>query len=61
MDGGSTAKLVNAYIEKEMSEFKKISEKELILGIAPAAKAAFYRKPYHCSSTVCFKNRPVLR
>lgn len=62
MYGKEAARLVNAYIEREMSEYRKVTEKELRSGrIAPEAKAAFSRKPYYGGSALNIKNRPVLR
>ena len=56
------ARIVNAYIEREMTEYRKVTEKELRSGvIAPEAKAAFSRKPYYGTSVINIKNRPVLR
>ena len=56
------ARIVNAYIEREMTEYRKVTEKELRSGvIAPEAKAAFSRKPYYGGSGISSKNRPVLR
>ena len=54
--------MINSYIEKEMSMFKKVSDKELSgSAIAPEARAAFNRKPYYNTAGINFKNRPVLR
>lgn len=63
MSEKGAARIVSTYIEREMSEYRKVTEKELRTGggIAPEAKAAFSRKPYYASSAVNFKNRPVLR
>ncbi len=56
------ARIVNAYMEREMTEYRKVTEKELQGGgIAPEAKAAFSRKPYYGGSQLNIKNRPVLR
>ena len=58
----NTAQVINSYIEKEMSMFKKVSDKELSgSAIAPEARAAFNRKPYYNTAGINFKNRPVLR
>ena len=56
----NTAQVINSYIEKEMSMFKKVSDKELS-GSAIAPRAAFNRKPYYNTAGINFKNRPVLR
>jgi len=54
--------IVNAYIERELSEYRKVTEKELrIGGITPEARVAFSRKPYYGAPAVGIKNRPVLR
>ena len=55
IDGNGTAKQVTTYVEKDVSESKKITEKELSHGVAPAAKAAFNRKPYDYSSNLGLK------
>lgn len=56
------ARIVGAYIEREMSEYRKVTEKDLrVGGVAPEAKAAFSRKPYYGASSINLKNRPVLR
>lgn len=57
-----TARIVTAYMEREISEYRKVTEKELrVGGIAPEARAAFSRKPYYGGSALNIKNRPVLR
>ena len=62
MNEKGTARIVNVYIEREMAEYRKVTEKELRAGgITPEAKAAFSRKPYYGSSAINIKNRPVLR
>lgn len=62
MSEKGAARIVSAYIEKEMTEYRKVTEKELRAGIiAPEAKAAFSRKPYYGGSAPGIKNRPVLR
>ncbi|MDE7029230.1 MAG: hypothetical protein K2P63_04535 [Lachnospiraceae bacterium] len=56
------AQIVSTYIEGEMTEYRKVTEKELRRGgVAPEAKAAFNRKPYYDVPAVNFKKRPVLR
>lgn len=58
----NAASIVNAYMEKEMNEYRKITDRELSgKGIAPEAKAAFSRKPYYASAGISLKSRPVLR
>ena len=44
-----------------MSEYKKTSEKELVGGVAPEAKAAFARKPYFKTMGMNIKSRSALR
>lgn len=61
ISGKDAAQIVNEYMERELSDFKKVAEKDLRNGIAPEAKAAFNRKPYYGSSAISLKNRPVLR
>lgn len=62
MNGKGAVQLVTNYIESEMSEYKKVTEKELSAGgIAPEARAAFNRKPYCGFASINLKKRPVLR
>lgn len=62
LDGKGAARLVSAYIEKEMLEFKRATEKELQgNNVAPAAREAFNRKPYYNIAGMNLKCRPVLR
>ena len=62
MDGKGAAQLLNAYIERELSEYRKAAEREFGFGsVAPEAKAAFTRKPYYWTSGISLKTRPVLR
>ncbi len=62
MNEKGAARIVNVYIEREISEYRKVTEKELrVGGITPEAKAAFSRKPYYGSSAINIKNRPVLK
>lgn len=62
MNEKGAARFVTSYIEREMSEYKKVTEKELSAGgVAPAARAAFNRKPYYAIPAASLKNRPVLR
>ncbi len=56
------AQPVNSYIEREMTEYRIVTERELrVGGIAPEAKAAFSRKPYYGGSALNLKDRPSLR
>lgn len=62
MNGKGPAQVINEYIEHEISEYKRVTEKELTTGnITPEAKAAFSRKPYCATSGINFSKRPVLR
>ncbi|MDE7200338.1 MAG: hypothetical protein K2O91_00165 [Lachnospiraceae bacterium] len=62
MNEKGAARIVNVYIDREIAEYRKVTEKELRTGgITPEAKAAFSRKPYYGASTINIKNRPVLR
>ncbi len=57
-----TTQVISDYIEREVSGYKKVSEKELSVGgIAPEARATFNRKPYYSTAGINFKTRPVLR
>lgn len=41
-------RMVSTYVEHEMPEYRRVTEKELNTGgIAPEARAAFNRKPYY--------------
>ncbi len=62
LDQKGAACLVSEYIEREILESKKMTEKELAgNGIAPEAREAFNRKPYYNTGNVNLKCRPVLR
>ncbi len=55
-------RMVSTYVEHEVPEHRRVTEKELNAGgIAPEARAAFNRKPYYGSSAVNFKNRQIGR
>ena len=48
MDGKGAEQVVNDYIEREISEYKKVTQQELEAnGIKLEAKEAFSRKPYY--------------
>ena len=54
--------VISEYIEREMSEYKKITEQELASeNIAPEAKLAFNRKPYYDVGTNAFVRRPKIQ
>ena len=61
IEGKGASHVINEYIEREMSEFKRTAEKESADGIAPEARAAFARKPCYNVTGMNFKCRPVLR
>lgn len=62
LDQKGAARLVNEFIEREILECKRITEKELSgNGIAPEAREAFNRKPYYNTGNINLKCRPVLR
>lgn len=62
MNEKGAAQIVKTYIEREMSEYRRVTEKELRTGgITPEAKAAFSRKPYYGAASSSLKERPVLR
>lgn len=54
--------VVGDYMEHEMSEYRKVTERELSNGsIAPEARQAFSRKPYYTTVNAGLKKRPVIR
>ena len=62
MNEKGAARIVNTYIERDIAEYRRVTEKELRAGgIRPEAKEAFSRKPYYGASGINIKNRPVLR
>ena len=62
MSGKEPAQVINEYIEHEMSEYRKVTEKDISSGnIAPEAKAAFSRKPYYATSGIGPFKRPIIR
>lgn len=53
--------VISEYIEREISEYKKISDADLSSkAIAPEAKEAFNRKPYSGMSSL-FSKKPVAK
>lgn len=61
MEGKGPEQVISEYIEREMSEYKKVTEHELaITGVAPEAKQAFNRKPYY-SVMGSFVKKPVIK
>lgn len=62
LDGKKAAQLVSEYIEREMLECKRMTERELTgNSIKPEAREAFNRKPYYSTGNANLKCRPVLR
>ena len=62
LDQKGASRLVSQYIEREIMESKRMTERELSGGsVAPAAKEAFNRKPYYSTGNTNLKCRPVLR
>jgi type IV secretory pathway VirD2 relaxase len=56
--------IVSSYLDNEMMEYRKNTEREIGTNIAPEAKEAFNRKPYGNYVTIGFKRsatRPVIR
>lgn len=61
-DETQMAPVISDYIEREVSGYKSVSDKDISVGgIAPEARAAFNRKPYYNTVGINFKVRPVLR
>ena len=61
LEGKGAEQVINDYIEREMSEYKKVTERELAAtGVAPEAKEAFSRKPYY-NVTGSFIKKPVVK
>lgn len=62
-EGKGAEQVISEYIEHEMSEYKKVSEQEILQGnIAPEAKEAFSRKPYYGSMAGTFSiKKPVIK
>ena len=61
MEGKGAEQVISDYIEREMAEYKKVTERELAAaGVAQEAKQAFSRKPYY-SVTGSFVKKPVVK
>ena len=61
IEGKGAEQVISDYIEQEMAEYKKVTERELAtVGIAPEAKQAFSRKPYY-NVTGSFVKKPVVK
>lgn len=61
IEGRGAEQVISDYIEREMAEYKKVTERELAAtGVAPEAKQAFNRKPYY-NVTGSFIKKPVVK
>lgn len=60
-DGKGAEQVISDYIEREISEYKKITDSELSgKSITPEAKNAFNRKPYY-NVAGSFIKKPVVK
>lgn len=60
-EGKGAEQVINDFIEREMSEYKKAADKDLAdAAVTEEAKAAFNRKPYYQVSGT-FKKKPVVK
>lgn len=61
-EGKGAEQVISDYIEHEMSEYKKVSEQEILQGsVAPEAKQAFSRKPYYNMAGTFQIKKPVIK
>lgn len=61
LDGKGAEQVISDYIEREMTEYKKVTDRELAMaGVVPEAKEAFNRKPYY-NVTGSFIKKPVVK
>lgn len=61
IEGRGAEQVISDYIEREMTEYKKVTEHELATtSIAPEAKQAFNRKPYY-NVTGSYIKKPVVK
>lgn len=61
LEGKGAEQVLNEYIEKEMTEYKKVIERDIAeSSITPEAKAAFSRKPYY-GVAGSFVKRPTVK
>lgn len=61
MEGKGAEQVISEYIEREMAEYKKVTERELATaGVALEAKQAFSRKPYY-NVTGSFVKKPIVK
>ncbi len=56
----SSENMIGNDMEKDVTESRKVTERELAAGVAPAARQAFSRKPYY-NMAGSFLKKPVLR
>lgn len=60
-DGKGAEQVISDYIEREITEYKKMSENDFSeKNIAPEAKEAFNRKPYYGMAGTYIK-KPVVK
>ena len=60
-DGKGAEQVINDFIEREMAEYKKAADKDLVdASVTEEAKAAFNRKPYYSVSGT-LKKKPVVK
>lgn len=60
-DGKGAEQVISDYIEREMTEYKKVADKELAESVVTKeAKAAFSRKPYY-NVAGSFIKKPVVK
>lgn len=61
MEGKGAEKVISDYIEREMTAYKRVTERELAAaGVAPEAKQAFNRKPYY-NVNGSFAKKPIVK
>lgn len=61
-DGKGAEQVINDFIEREMSEYKKATDKDLSdTAVTEEARAAFNRKPYYNVSGATLKKKPVVK
>jgi hypothetical protein len=65
IDRKGAERIVDEYMQNEMMEYRKTSDRELERDLAPEAKEAFNRKPYVGYTAISFKMthyvRPVIK
>lgn len=61
LEGKGAEQVINDFIEREMLEYKKMTDKDLSdAAVTQEAKAAFNRKPYYSVSGT-LKKKPVVK